>query len=110
MRFTAVLTSFFLLICLIASPVSAQESPEPREDHKFYTSNGLDMALLSTSTLDRPGPGSDDGLTPVRFTLFVNFGFNFNYDFSNRFGLFTGLGVKNIGFVEKFRTRDSTVK
>lgn len=101
---------FLLFICLITSSLWAQNGAETHEENKFYSSNGLDMALLSTSTLDRPGPGNDDGLTPVRFTLFINFGYNLNYDFSNRFGLFTGIGIKNIGFVEKFRTLDSTVK
>jgi hypothetical protein len=34
-----------------------------------------------------------------RFTLFFNFGQNFHYDFSNVFGLYSGFGIRNIGFI-----------
>lgn len=55
-------------------------------------------------------PGAGQKLTTPRFTALVNLGVNAHYDFSRRFGIFTGIGIKNIGFIEKFNDGDSTVK
>ncbi|WP_276132563.1 hypothetical protein [Polluticoccus soli] len=121
MRLAASLTPLFLANCLFATPALAQhidintlddttavEIQAEVKSKTFYWSNGLDAAIFSTSTIDRPG---DDGaLTPLRFTFFVNYGMNINHDFSNNFGVFSGLGIKNIGFIEKFHALDSTVK
>lgn len=121
MRLAASLTPLFIAICLIATPALAQEDQRNGLDDtttielqavvkpkKFYWSNGLDAAIFSTSTLDKPG--NDDALTPLRFSFVINFGMNINRDFGKHFGVFSGLGIKNIGFIEKHHTLDSTVK
>ena len=72
---------------------------------RWYTSNSFDIAIFSTSLMERPG--SDRDLTTLRFSM-LNFGSHFNYDFDEHFGVFTGLGIKNIGFIEK--NGDSTTK
>ncbi|MCD6063796.1 MAG: hypothetical protein K0R82_1707 [Flavipsychrobacter sp.] len=121
MRLTASLTVLSLAFCLIVTPVWAQDDVDEDLDgttelvvqplvkeKTFYASNALDMGIFSTSTLDKPG--NDDALTPLRFTWFINFGININHDFSNNFGVFSGLGIKNIGFIERHRLLDSTVK
>ncbi len=73
---------------------------------RFYFGNGLDMAMLSTAFFSKPGRSTQ--LTVPRFTTFVNLGFTVNYDFSKNFGLLTGLGLRNMGFIEK--QGDSTIK
>lgn len=120
MRLAASLTPLLLATCLIATPALAQDNDQANtedtteiavvitEPKTFYWSNGLDMAIFSSATLDKPG--NDDVLTPLRFTWFINFGMNINHDFGNHFGVFSGLGIKNIGFIEKFHSLDSTVK
>lgn len=72
---------------------------------KWYASNSLDGALFSTAYFTKPGARQE--FTFIRFSL-INFGYNFNYDFDKHFGLFTGVGIKNLGFIEK--DGDSTIK
>ncbi|MEZ5018077.1 MAG: hypothetical protein R2800_13545 [Flavipsychrobacter sp.] len=83
---------------------------------KVYFGNDFDGAIISTAiqsnSLGNPAVG-----TP-RFTYFFHLGFNMHVDVSNSVGLYTGIGVKNIGFIEKtsrtaipFNTaKDSTIK
>lgn len=79
-----------------------------RPTQKVYTSTDFDIFLLSTSVLEKTG--MDSKLTPVRFTAIPFLGLNVNYDFSSRVGLYTGLNIKNIGFIEKSKNPDSTIK
>jgi hypothetical protein len=73
---------------------------------RFYIGNGYDFAMLSTAFVEKPG--SPVQLTMPRFTALVNIGFNFHYDINRRLGFYTGLGITNIGFIEKIA--DSTIK
>jgi hypothetical protein len=79
-----------------------------RPTQKAYISTDFDIFLLSTSILEKTG--MDNKLTPVRFTAIPLLGFNVNYDFGNNIGLYTGLNIKNIGFIEKSKNPDSTIK
>jgi hypothetical protein len=76
---------------------------------KFYTSGSFDMFIFSTSVMDKLSNPSTQ-LSTLRFTYFPNLGLNFNYDFNNTIGLFSGINMKNIGFIEKIAVIDSTVK
>ncbi len=83
---------------------------------QVYFGNNYEGALISTAiqnnSLGNPSLG-----TP-RFTYFFHLGFNMHVDLSNTIGLYTGLGIKNIGFIEKTNSvnaltgvvRDSTIK
>jgi hypothetical protein len=73
---------------------------------RLYVGNGLDFAILSTSITSRPGKATY--LTTPRFTAVVNFGFSLHYDLNQHFGFLSGLGLKNMGFIDKYG--DSTVK
>ena len=112
-------TMLVLAGLLAPAKLWAQDDEEEEEDttevtemvpvpKKFYWSNGLDGAILSVSMLEKPI--NIDEVTPLRFTYIANFGFNFNYDPGKSLGFFTGIGIKNIGFIEKYRFVDSTVK
>lgn len=77
---------------------------------KFYFSNDFDGALLTTAFQEQT-PGGPGSVGTPRFTYFFHFGFNMNYDFNNLVGLFTGVSIKNIGFIEKSSVvTDSTIK
>ena len=82
---------------------STETMPPPVR--KWYMGNTFDGAIFSTAVFERPGLRRE--LTPIRFSL-IGLGYNFNYDFDEHFGMFTGVGIKNIGFIEKIG--DSTVK
>lgn len=79
---------------------------------RFYTGNGYDFIMLSSANFSRPG--REAKLTTPRFTAMVNIGFNFHYDLNKSFGVFTGIGLKNLGFIEKnaytFNGEDVTIK
>ncbi len=99
-------------ICSISTLATAQDDDQPeridikpRPAKKFYSSNALDACIFSTSTLQKPGVTK---LSTLRFSYILNFGFNFNYDFNKHLGVFTGIGIKNIGFIDKIG--DSTIK
>jgi hypothetical protein len=76
------------------------------EQKRFYTGNGLDFIMLSTAIVSKPGKTTH--LTMPRFTAIVNLGFTFNYDLDSRIGFFSGIGLRNMGFIEKIG--DSTIK
>lgn len=105
----------YLLSCVLlaAAPAMAQTPETTIPDQttvatpRGYWGSGLDGAIFSTS-LYKDAPGGDSKFTTLRFTYVVNLGMNYNYDFTNHFGLFTGLGIKNIGLINKYG--DSTVK
>lgn len=83
---------------------SGDKMPPPM--HRWYSGNSFDGGIFSTAIFQKPG--QDRYLSSsIRFSL-INIGYNFNYDFDEHFGVFTGLGIKNLGFIEK--EGDSTVK
>jgi hypothetical protein len=120
--------TFFLAAGVLASSAMAQTDEEttPPQSHRermrmmrdsmkasivpppvgrWYFGGNFDGAIFSSAVFERPGVRRT--ATPVRFSA-IGIGTNFNYDFDEHFGIFTGVGIKNIGFIEKIG--DSTVK
>ncbi len=112
MRFRRIFVLALLQAAII--PVSfAQNEEIVFTSKKFYFSNNFDGAIISTAFDKGVFPLNGGIPTTVgtpRFTYFFNTGFNVNYDFNQHIGLFTGLGLKNIGFIEKITPLDSTIK
>jgi hypothetical protein len=77
----------------------------PPPMRRWYLGNSFDGAMLSTAIMERPGQRRE--LTTLRFSM-LNFGYHIHYDFDEHFGIFSGLGLKNVGFIEK--NGDSTTK
>ncbi len=106
---------------LLANPLAtkAQDDESPwnkamkmkagkRPDHKAYLSSGIDGYLLSSAMTSTPSnPGK---LTTPRFTAFLHLGTHLNYDFNRHIGIYSGLNIKNIGFIEKSEIGDLTTK
>ncbi len=108
--------STFLKICSLAlllqlSPflsIAQDNNTGAKKPRRAYLSTGMDGYILSTSILQKNG--GDAKLTTPRFTGFFHIGLNINFDFSNHSGFYTGINIKNIGFIEKYNNPDSTVK
>jgi hypothetical protein len=62
---------------------------------KFYTSTGGEI-ILSNAFLEING---QDISTNYRFTLFYHMEENYNWDFSKPVGIYTGLGIRNVGLI-----------
>lgn len=105
MPIKATLKMFILfLFCSVA--VQAQKMGRPAK--KLYISTGAEGFILSTTLQQKSGEAIN--LSTPRFTGLVNIGLNLNYDFTKRVGVYAGLDIKNIGFIEKYDNPDSTVK
>lgn len=75
---------------------------------KSYFSSGMEGMIFSSAMMERPG--KDAHLTTLRFTTFLHLGMYWHYNFNRNSGMFTGLSLKNIGFIDKYEALDSTVK
>lgn len=102
---------FFFAICTssYAKLIPAEDTIRPLFlKNNYYSAGAFDGAIFSTATMQRPG--YENRMATLRFTLFVNIGVTFHCDFDKRWGVFTGVDIKNIGFIEKTNNNDSTVK
>lgn len=70
----------------------------PAKPRTGYITAGGNGPLLSFADVSNAGQHVRN---IPRFTLFFNVGTNYNYDFSNNFGIFSGLNIKNIGLITK---------
>lgn len=101
-------------VAIISQPLStsAQESVDAiatsSSIKKLYASSTLDASIFSTAFMK--SPNSNQSMGTIRYTYFINMGFNLHYNFSKSIGVFTGLNMKNIGFIEQVKPMDSTIK
>lgn len=88
--------------------ISAQENITSNSSSRFYFSTSMESHLLSTATIK--SPNSSASLAVPRYSYFFHAGMNAHYDFNSNLGVITGLGLRNVGFIEKISGSDSTVK
>lgn len=70
----------------------------PPKPGKGYITAGGNGPLLSFANVKL----NDERMRNIpRFTVFFNVGTNYNYDFNNNIGIFSGLNIKNIGLITK---------
>lgn len=65
------------------------------QDNKFYTTSGGEM-IFSFASID--DAGSETG-NIMRWSPVFNFQNLANYDVSNNFGFFSGINIRNVGFI-----------
>lgn len=80
-----------VLIILLAVNISVAQT----EYKKAYVSSGGEM-IFSMANISADGVDIDP---VVRFSTFFNVQTLVNYDFSSSAGVFTGLSIKNVGFI-----------
>ncbi len=70
--------------------------------HGYYTTNGCEAAMISSALINHSGNGgSDQQIGVPRLSMFLNIGITFNYNFTRHFGAYTGLQLKNTGFIQQ---------
>lgn len=88
-----------ILIAGMMIPVSGQVKKT-----KTYFSGGTEF-IFGFASIDNKG---DDGGNVMRFTGWFHLQGNFNFDINRSFGLFAGLGLRNVGFI--YNDRESGLK
>jgi len=83
------------LIIILSVLVLARYSNVQGQDQKVYTTTTIEY-LLSWSDVTDNGEKLSG---PVRFAPFFNFQNSVNKDFSEKFGLYLGLSINNVGFI-----------
>jgi hypothetical protein len=86
---------FTLSAVLLFGFAGAQDNASSKKK-KWYTTRGGDAGLVSFSNVSKNGKMYNN---VPRFTFFLNGGTNFNYDFGDNAGFFTGINGKNIGVI-----------
>lgn len=88
-------------LCLSVSLFAQDETPVK----KPYLKSASEL-IFSFGSVDAYGPSSNGigiekmDINPiVRFTMFFHLQEQVHYDFSNRVGMFTGLGIRNVGMI-----------
>jgi hypothetical protein len=107
MKYTPWITTLCCLFSIIS--VNAQKTTDDvaKVSNKPYWSIGTDLNI--STTLQQKINDAFQLSTP-RITGLVNWHVHINYDFSERVGVFSGISFSNIGFIEKMKNPDSTVK
>jgi len=82
---------FLLIVVLFISVPLIQVNAQ-----KFYHTLGWEF-LFQWAYIEKTGPSIVS--TPVRFTGFLHLGSYYHLDFTNNIGLYTGLAVRNVGFI-----------
>jgi hypothetical protein len=115
-----ILLSTLLVSGLAVSSVTAQVDNNPdckyaslarhKDIRKFYLGGSADGAIFSTATIRHEAVTYDPSGNSIpetntmgilRFTYFVNLGVTFNFNLSPHLGIYTGVDVKNIGYIEQ---------
>jgi hypothetical protein len=112
-KFLSILFVACIITNFVSTRVSANDStlvsPRPQL-RKFYIGTGMDGGIFSTATIKSlvyPPVGSAGSVSTatttgtLRFSWFINTGVTFNFNLSAHFGVFTGIDLKNIGYIEQ---------
>ena len=97
----------FILIGLTTS-ASAQKQVIEHDPGKFYSKNANEFIFSWGNVNDDSSHvngfgGAVINATPVvRFSAFFNSQEQLHYDFNRTFGFYTGIGIRNIGFINNF--------
>ena len=94
-----------LLICLVVFSLcisvqtfsQSKTNPSKTNPSKAYVTSGGEF-IFSFADVEQNGRGAS---SPMRFSPVFNVQAMLNKDMSKKFGLFTGLGVRNVGYILK---------
>lgn len=61
-----------------------------------------------TDAYEKANPLEEQLNSPMRFTMFFHLGYNVHIDFNDRFGIYSGLAIRNIGLTSNERLLEAT--
>jgi len=83
-----------LILFLVLSIIFITDANAQKKSSTYFTSGG--ELIFSFASIDNKG---DDGGNVMRFTGFLHLQGLLNHDFNNTLGIFTGLAIRNVGFI-----------
>jgi len=97
-----------IIISLSALYTQAQDTIAARLNsnplHKWYSMKGVQLIFSKGEVLDNESYIPDI----LRFTCFFHLQYQFHYDAGKHFGLYTGLSIINVGFINSIAVPDGT--
>jgi hypothetical protein len=60
-----------------------------------------------TDAYKEANPDNELLVSPMRFTMFFHLGYNLHVDFSDKFGIYSGFGLRNVGLISNERIKDA---
>ena len=93
--------AILLIIGMTVGMVHAQATKEPK---KWYSTSGGEL-IFSWADASKDGA---DATVITRFSPVLNIQYQAHYDMSNHFGFFTGLSIRNVGFIYDLPYEEST--
>lgn len=89
---------FLLITALSIVNLSHAQMEEKKEKNKTYQVGASEL-IFSFGNVKAENLSVDQ---EVRFTAFFQFQEQTHIDFNNRFGMYTGFGIRNVGFINTF--------
>lgn len=96
------ITTFY---CLLFFSKTSAQGMKQTESPKIYPKIMIDNVLLQSSLFEK---NNTTKLSTLRLSYILNVGYHLHKDLNPHLGIYTGLHVKNLGFIEKIQ--DSTIK
>lgn len=89
----------FLLKLLLLTVLTTSLGAFKIKAQKTYTENGGELIFSFADVIQN---GMDIS-TKMRFTMFFHIGRQIHYDFNNNVGLYSGFGIRNVGYISKYQ-------
>src|SRR5437868_2899528 len=104
------MNKFLLFFFFIIANMAFGQSEKPI--HQWYSMSATEIIFSSNktdATLVSPQLVSYSPSPVVRFTAFLHIQGQSHYNFSNGFGLYTGLGIRNVGIINHYDYKDNEI-
>lgn len=100
------LKSFFLVIIFFFFGVFSNLEAQEKNKKKVYSSTSFEI-IFSFSDISSANNGYSN---VMRFAPVFNFQWLINYDLTNNIGLFSGLDIRNLGYIEQNKSLEPEIK
>lgn len=95
-----------VLLCAFIS-FGAQAQLKKKSPNKISVTGSADASMLQLALVDN---GISSEISTLRYTYYWNMGFDFNYKVAKNLTLYSGLALKNLGYIQKNDSATSKVR